>query len=346
MQDFVYQPPAQRVVFGFHTLARIGAEVERLALKRVAIVTTPGQAARGEGLAASLGAGAAGVLALAEMHTPVAVTETALPALAALRADGLLALGGGSAIGLSKALALRTGLPQIAVPTSYAGSEATAVVGQTENGRKTTLRNPRILARTIVYDVELTLSLPARTSVVSGLNAIAHGAEALYAPDANPVTSALALQGMGALIGALPAIRNDAADRAARSDALFGAWACGTALGTVAMGLHHKAAHVLGGRFNLPHAETHAALLPHTIGFNEGAAAPALAPLVALLGAPSAGQGLARLLVRLGAPTRLRDLGLAETDLPTAARDLAAAGIALPRPVDEADALVLLRAAW
>ena len=158
------------------------------------------------------------------------------------KADCLLSLGGGSTTGLGKALALRTDLPQIVVPTTYAGSEGTPILGQTEQGRKTTIRSPKVLPEAIVYDVELTMTLPVRLSVVSGINAIAHAVEALYAKDANPITSSLAAEAISRIGHALPRIVAEPNDRNARADALFGAWACGNCLGTVGMSLHHKLA--------------------------------------------------------------------------------------------------------
>lgn len=346
MDGFTYQAPAQRVVFGSGTLGQVGEEVDRLGCRRVVVISTPGQARRAETLGAMLGGRLAGVMPRAAMHTPVAVTEAALADLAAIDADGLVAIGGGSAIGLSKALALRSGLPQIMVPTTYAGSEATPVVGQTENGRKVTTRDASVLARTIVYDVDLTLSLPIETTIASGLNAMAHAIEALYAPDRNPVTSQLAVQGIAALAGALPVLLTSPGDRTARSDALFGAWACGTCLGTVSTGLHHKICHVLGGGFDLPHAETHAVILPHATAFNEMAASELLAPAAKALGARSAAEGLFALARRLGAPRRLQALGLTPDAIPIAAARIADAGIVTPRPASAGDMQNLLLAAF
>ena len=199
------------------------------------------------------------------MHTPTDVTERGLARARELDADCLVALGGGSTTGLGKAIALRTDLPQVAVPTTYAGSEATPILGETVGGRKTTLRSPKVLPEVIVYDVDLTLTLPASLSATSGINAIAHAVEALYAKEANPVVSMLATAGIAALARALPRIAADLRDLDARSDALYGAWACGTCLGSVGMALHHKLCHVLGGTFDLPHAETHAVVLPHAV---------------------------------------------------------------------------------
>ena len=263
MEAFDYSPLAGRVVFGCGTIARVAAEVEALGCRRAFVLSDPHHAAAAAlRVRDLLGNRAVGLSTEAAMHTPVEVTEKVLRDVLRTQADCLISLGGGSTTGLGKALALRTDLPQVVIPTTYAGSEATPILGQTEQGRKTTLRTAKVLPETIIYDVDLTLGLPAHLSVVSGLNAIAHAVEALYAKDANPVTSMLAERGIEAIAHALPKIVRDGRDTSARSEALFGAWACGNCLGTVGMSLHHKLCHVLGGSFELPHAETHAVIFP------------------------------------------------------------------------------------
>lgn len=324
MQAFVYQALSQRVVFGFGTLATIGDELGALGLSRALVLSTPQQRASAEALAAQLGGKAVGVYADAAMHTPTDVTEKAMAVVGQLKADCVVSLGGGSTTGLGKAIAFRTDLPQIVIPTSYAGSEATPILGETENGAKVTKRDPRILPEVIVYDVDLTMTLPATMTVTSGMNAIAHAVEALYTQDRNPIISMLAQQGIEALVRALPAIRANGDDREARSDALFGAWACGTCLGAVGMALHHKICHVLGGSFDLPHAEVHTVILPHATAYNERAVADLLAPVARSLGAASAGGGLWDFAQGLDAPLTLAGIGMRESDLDRAA-DIACA---------------------
>ena len=323
MRPFVYTALPARVVFGSGTLARVPEEVRALG-RRALVLSTPQQRAEAEALAARLGDLSAGVFAEAAMHTPIEVTERALAAVRATGADCTVALGGGSTTGLGKAIALRTDLPQVVVPTTYAGSEATPILGETEGGRKTTQRSPKVLPEVIVYDVDLTMTLPPGLSATSGMNAIAHAVEALYARDANPVIDGLAEQGIASLAHALPRILRDPADREARSDALFGAWACGTCLGAVGMALHHKLCHVLGGSFDLPHAETHTVILPHAVAYNASAAPEAMARAARALGAEDAAQGLFDLAAALGAPTALAAIGMPEGGLDRAA-DLAAA---------------------
>src|SRR5882672_2044694 len=335
MEAFEFTPLPARVVFGRGTLARIADEVRQLGCSRAFVLS---DAHHAEGAAATvlqlLGDNAVGLSTDAAMHTPVELTERVLQRLRTAAPDCLVSLGGGSTTGLSKALALRTDLPQIVIPTTYAGSEATPILGQTEQGRKTTLRSPKVLPRVILYDIELTLEMPARLSVVVGMNAMANAVEALYAKDGNPVTSMLAEQGIAALASALPLIAADSRNLDARSDALFGAWACGNCLGTVGMSLHHKLCHTLGGSFDLPHAETHAVILPHAAAFNQSAAPKALARAARALGADKAGTGLFDLAESLGAPTSLKAIGMSESDLDQAAEIATSAPYWNPRPVD------------
>ncbi len=341
---FTYAGSPARVVFGEGTLAQVGDEVTRLGGVRPIVLATAQQREAGAALCTQIGG--AGLFAEAVMHTPVEVTERAVGYVRERGGDCLVALGGGSTIGLGKAIAYRTDLAQVAVPTTYAGSEATSVLGQSEAGRKTTLRDPKVLPETIVYDVVLTLTLPRALSATSGLNAIAHAVEGLYAHDGNPVTAALAEQGIAALARSLPAIARRLDDRDARGDALFGAWACGTVLGTVAMGLHHQLCHVLGGSFGLPHAETHAVVLPHVVAFNAAAAPDAMARIARALGTADPATGLADLARRLGAPTRLRALGLAEDALDRAAELVVASPYRNPRAFDRAAIRELLAGAY
>jgi maleylacetate reductase len=257
----------------------------------------------------------------------------------------LIAIGGGSAIGLAKALALTTHAPIVAVPTTYAGSEMTDILGETAGGRKRTRRDPAILPETVIYDVALTMGLPPALTATSGLNALAHAVEALYAPDRNPVLTLMAGEGVRALGSALPALADAPADREARTRALYGAWLCGAALGGTTMALHHKLCHVLGGSFGLPHSETHAVVLPHAAAYNAAAAGQLLTPVTEALGG-SPGSALHRLARRIGAPRSLRELGLAEGDIDRAAALTVEAPYWNPRPVERDAVRALLAAAW
>src|ERR1700674_3899557 len=307
---FVYNGLPTRVVFGSGTSARVGEEIRRLGVRRPLVLATPQQAREAQALADSLGMQVAGVFTEATMHTPVDVTERALAVVTKTNADGVVALGGGSTTGLGKAIALRTDLPQIVLPTTYAGSEMTNILGETSEGRKKTLRSPKVQPEVVIYDVDLTFTLPPRLSTTSGMNAIAHAVEGLYAEDRNPIVTLMALEAIRAMAEGLPAILDRARDPAARAKSLYGAWLCGTVLGSVGMALHHKLCHVLGGSFDLPHAETHTVVLPHVVSFNARAVPEKLAPVAEILHSAGAGQGLFDLAKRIGAPTALKDIGM------------------------------------
>ncbi|MBC7738104.1 MAG: iron-containing alcohol dehydrogenase, partial [Candidatus Saccharibacteria bacterium] len=231
-------------------------------------------------------------------------------------------------------------------PTTYAGSEATPILGQTEDGIKTTLNDPRVLPEVILYDPELVVSLPLALTVTSALNAMAHAAEALYAPDRTAASTALATQGLRAFVDGLPRVLAAPTDLDAREATLRGAWACGTVLGQVGMALHHKLCHTLGGSFDLPHAETHAVILPHAIAYNARAAATPLRPICDLLGGTNPGTALYHFAARLNAPRALRDLGLREADLDRAADLATTKPYPNPQPVTRAEIRALLQAAW
>jgi alcohol dehydrogenase class IV len=334
MQPFVYNAHPARVIFGSGTLSRLPDEVARLGLERVLVLAGPQQEAEARAVAARLGGRAAGVYARAAMHTPVAVTEDAMRLVAALRVDGLVAVGGGSTTGLAKAIALRTDLPQIVAPTTYAGSEMTPILGETKDGAKVTRSSPKVLPEVVIYDVDLTLTLPPALSGTSGINAIAHAVEALYARDRNPVTDLIAVEAVRALAQALPRIAAEPRNREARSDALYGAWLAGCCLGTVGMALHHKLCHTLGGTFDLPHAETHTAVLPHALAYNAPAVPEVMRRLGEALGADDAARALYDLAGRVGARRALKDLGMPEGGIDEAADRALANPYWNPRPLE------------
>ena len=335
-RDFVHETRPGRVVFAVGASARLLQEVERLDLHRLIVVCTPQQSDLAAELTAPLGRRVAEVHAHAAMHVPTAVAATAVARTRELGADGCVAIGGGSAVGLAKAVAKDTGLPIIALPTTYAGSEMTPIWGLTDADRKTTGRDPRVLPATVVYDPALTTTLPPALSVTSGMNALAHSAEALYAPDGSPITTLLAAESARALAGALPRLVTDPRDLDARSDALYGAWLAGTVLGATTMSLHHKLCHVLGGTFDLPHADTHTAVLPHVLAVNLPAAPRARAALVDALGADDPAEHLFHLAKGLGAEMSLRSLGLPEDGVASVVDQVLAAPYANPAPVTDA----------
>ncbi|HMA90082.1 MAG TPA: maleylacetate reductase [Burkholderiales bacterium] len=346
MKGFVYTAYAARVVFGEGAIAQLPAELERLGAQRALVLSTPEQAASVRAVAARLGSRAAGVYDRAAMHVPLEIAEDARRVARELGADCCVTVGGGSTTGLGKAIALVSSLPIIAVPTTYAGSEMTPIYGLTEAGMKRTGRDARVLPKTVIYDPALTLTLPPALSAASGMNAIAHCVEALYAHDGNPIVSLMAEEGIRALAAALPVIVGDPSDMKARSEALYGAWLAGVSLGTAGMALHHKLCHTLGGSFNLPHAETHAIVLPHAARYNRDAAPAAMARVARALGAPDAPCGLYDLEAKLGLSMRLSEIGMREADLERAAKIASESPYPNPRPVEYQGVLALLRGAY
>ena len=342
MKAFTHVSFPARVVFGAGSVARLPQEAEKLGARRVLVLSTPGRAADVKRLAATLGERYAGLYDKAVRHVPVEVADDARRAAKAVHADCCVVVGGGSTIGLGKAIALTTGMPVLAVPTTYSGSEMTWVQGFTEGGRKRTQADAQMLPKTVIYDPELTLGLPPETSAASGMNAIAHCVEALYAKEANPIVSLMAEEGIRALAASLPLIVRNPLDREARSEALYGAWLGGMALNT-GIALHHKLCHTLGGTWNLPHAETHAIVLPHAVRYNRDAAPEAMARIARAIGAEDAAGGLYDLEVKLGLKLRLADLGVAEGDLGRAARIALEAPYPNPAPVTYEGVLALLR---
>ena len=315
MKNFVYNGQPARVIFGAGSVKHLAREIEALGARKALVLSTPEQRASAEMVAELLGARAVGVFDRAVMHVPIETARDAREVARTLGADCAVAIGGGSTTGLGKAIALDSGLPILAIPTTYAGSEMTPIYGITEAGMKKTGKDARVLPRTVIYDPELTLGLPVGMSITSGINAIAHAAEGLYAVDSNPIMDLMAKEGITAMGRALPAIKIVASDIAARSDAMYGAWLCGTVLGNVGMALHHKLCHTLGGSFNLPHAETHTIVLPHALAYNAAAAPEAMRVIAEALNGASAAQAVFDLAKTNGAPVALKDIGMREADL-------------------------------
>ena len=322
IKAFTYESVPARVVFGMGSVARLADEVRHFGFGRALVLTTKGQAALGETTAAQLGDLAVGAYPGAVMHTPEEVCEAGCAEARRLNADCTVAVGGGSAIGLGKIIARDVGLPQIAVPTTYSGSEMTAVWGVTKDGVKVTGLDPKVLPVGVIYDPELTVRLPASVSGPSGFNAMAHSVEALYAQNANPVASLMAEESIRVLGKSLPVVVKEPASVGARGEALYAAWLAAAALAQTGIALHHKLCHTLGGAFDLPHAEVHTILLPHASAYNRTMAAEAMARIARALGVQNAAAGIYDLASAIGAKLALKDIGMREADLDKAA-DLA-----------------------
>ncbi len=346
MKQFTYNSAPTRVVFGTGTIAEVGNEVRRLGRGRVLVVADPALARTAEQVCEHLGPLTVARFDGAAMHTPTDVTARALELAEQHSVDCVVAVGGGSTTGLSKALAVRGGYDQVIVPTTYAGSEATPVLGETDNGVKTTRSAPEILPETVIYDVDLTVGLPVDMTVTSAINALAHAVEALYSPDANPVIDAMALEAIRAIGAALPRVVADPTDLGARAELLEAAWLAGTCLGAVGMGLHHKLCHTLGGSFDLPHAQTHTVVLPHVMAYNAAAAPEVMARIAAALRVPDAPAGVFDLITAVGGPTSLRELGMASTSIAKAATLATTTPYPNPRELTHAGVETVLEQAW
>ena len=346
MLSFVYQSLPSRVVFGAGCLEKLPEEIQRLGVAKALVLSTPEQRQSGLDLVERLGSRAAGLFDQAAMHVPIETARAARAAATRLGADCCVAVGGGSTTGLAKAIALVFDLPILAVPTTYAGSEMTPIWGLTENGRKTTGRDPRVLPKTVFYDPSLTVTMPPMLSATSGINSIAHCVEALYAEQANPIISMMAEDGIRALSESLPVVVKEPGNLEARSKALYGAWLGGISLGAVGMALHHKLCHTLGGTYNLPHAETHAVVLPHATAYNAPAAPLAMARVARALASGSAAEGLYDLAASLGAPLSLAAIGMEADALDQAAEIAVENPYYNPRPVTKDGIRALLQNAF
>ncbi|EKV07922.1 Maleylacetate reductase, putative [Penicillium digitatum PHI26] len=369
MDAFEYNPNTGRVIFGSGTLHKLPDEISRLQVKAPLVLSTPQQVSQAEKVKEVLKDQIAGSFRQAVMHTPTSVTDEAVEYAKTQGADSVISIGGGSTIGLGKAISIRTGLPHICIPTTYAGSEMTPILGETANGLKKTRSDPEILPGTVIYDVDLTMTLPAAMSATSGVNAIAHAGkiylinlrqvmihksnafwivEALYARNTNPIINMMALEGIQALASSLPEIIENPSSQSARSKALYGAWLCGTCLGSVGMSIHHKLCHTLGGSFNLPHAETHTAVLPHAISYNAPYIPEAMKQLADVLPDSNgdAIHGLNVLLTKLEVKRGVKDFGMKEEEIDKAADSAISNAYWNPRPIERAPIRELLRRVW
>jgi maleylacetate reductase len=357
MKAFVHEALPGRVVFGVGTVDRVADEVAGLSgpgglgqPERVLVIASGSAKLTGDRIAEALGPRFAEALGEVRQHVPQELAAGARAIARSVDADAVVAVGGGSAIGLGKVVAVDLDMPLVAVPTTYSGSEMTPVYGITGKHKRTE-RDLRALPRVVVYDPTLTVDLPARITATSGFNALAHCVEGLYAPGANPVVTLWAGEGIRMLADALPRAVSEPFDLDARSDALYGGYLGGATLAAAGTALHHKLCHVLGGTFGLDHAGVHTVLLPHVAGFNAEAAPEALAEAAASLGGPAASNAVGGLLhdlaVRLGAPTSLVDLGMPADGIDQAAAlGVTAVGTTNPRPVDEEAVRQLLQAAF
>lgn len=343
---FAHESLAQRIVFATDEAASaVAAEVEALGASKAMVIASDREAVLADPIVERI------PVAVRHrevaMHVPVEVAKRARSVAASHGIDVLVSVGGGSTTGLAKAVALATGLPIVAVPTTYAGSEATNVWGMTEGARKTTGVDPRVLPTAVVYDASLLTGLPGQMAVASGLNAIAHCVDAMWGPRVDPLDKVLAGEGLAALVDGLTTLAHQPGSVRGIEQALYGAYLAATSFSCAGSGMHHKICHVLGGMFNLPHAQTHAIVLPHVLAFNVPNDVGAERRIARALASDTATGGLESLRRTLNAPRALRDYGMPEEGIAQAVGPLMAAiPSSNPTPVTSENLTALLRAAW
>ncbi|MCM3713370.1 maleylacetate reductase [Alkalihalobacillus oceani] len=348
MEAFLYESHESRVKFGRGLIREAGFELEKLGGKRALVITTAGRRVLANSMAALLGERCAAMFTEAVQHVPVKTVDNAMKVVRQFDVDSFVPVGGGSSIGLAKALALKTGYPILAIPTTYAGSEMTPIWGITENGQKKTGKSLLVRPKTVIYDPEVTVTLPSRLTATSGINAVAHCVEGLYAENANPVISLLAEEGIRVLCSTLPALIESPKDVTLRTEALYGTWLGSLVLGSVGMALHHKLCHVLGGSYNLQHAETHAVILPYALWYNSAAIRPALEAIARALNCEpdDVAASLYDLTNALGVPVSLKEIGMKKEQLDEAADIAVKHPYYNPRPLEETSIRHLLEYAF
>ncbi|HEX6483690.1 MAG TPA: maleylacetate reductase [Ktedonobacteraceae bacterium] len=346
MRSFTFEALPGRVVFDSGAISQLAEEIDHLQKHRAMLIVSGSAARLIPMITQQLTDRLAGVFSEVAQHVPASLIEKGLALAHEIGADCIVTLGGGSAIGLGKALALNIDVPIITIPTTFSGSEMTPIYGITSAGRKQTGRDMRVLPRTVLYDPELVYSMPPFLAATSGLNALAHCVEALYSQLASPITNLLAEEGSRALAQGLTGIVQNPDNHEQYDLALYGAYLAGYVLAIAGSGLHHRICHVLGGSFDLPHAETHSVMLPYVIWYNSRAAPEAMARLARALAVEDVVKGSFELAARLRTPRSLAQLGLAEDSLVETARLVMQSQIWNPRPVTLTDLEQLLQAAY
>ena len=344
--DFKYQGLPWNILFSPGAIKKLPEELSKLGYKRALVLSTPQQVNQADDLAALLDTACVGVFSDAVMQVPMETVTAAISAVKNLKADCSVSIGGGSTTGLGKALAIKSDLPNIAIPTTYAGSEMTNIWGITEAGRKTTGRDVRVVPNLTIYDPELTLSLPSHIAGPSGLNAMAQAVVNVTTKNMNPIISLLALDAVRSLSKYLPLIIEQPGNLKARSAVLYGACLAGASLGTGSTSLHHRLCHTFGGSFNTPHAETHTVLLPHSVAYNAAATEEGTRQLAKAMQVDDPAVGIFELAKIVAAPTALKDIGVKEADLDKAVAIATEKELENPEPVTKERLRLLLNNAY
>lgn len=332
---FTHDMPATRIIFGIGRKSELEIELDRLDIHRAVIVTGSHSMDACLDISESLGSRICGILPNAIMHVPLSIVEPALNRVKELRADGIVAIGGGSSIGLAKSIARRCKLQILAIPTTFSGSEMTPIWGETFNEEKITGRDPTTRSATVIYDPELTVSLPDAMCITSTFNALAHAIEALYAFDRSPLTDLMALEAVRLGITGLNKISAEQDEITSRALLMRMSWLSGSVLGSTTMSLHHKICHVLGGTIGLSHSETHTVVLPYVLAYNAVAIPEAYVRLEKAIGDGDPALNLWKLSRNLGAPTSLEEIGMTAVQISEVAEKIVKTGCQNPRPFDE-----------
>ncbi|KAK2030319.1 iron-containing alcohol dehydrogenase [Colletotrichum zoysiae] len=351
---FVFGITTPKVLFGPGTVNDLSGELQSRGLSKPLIICSPSRVSLARRIRNDLseaGFSDIQILDTAKVHNPSDIIGPAVDC--AKDRDVLVSVGGGSAVGLGKAIALRTGMPQVAIPTTYSGSEMTPIIGETKDGKKTSTTDPKILPKVVIYDVDLTMDLPVKVSAPSGINAMAHSFEALYSRQASPLTDYFALESIKALSSALPVIVTNPTSVEARTSALYGAFLAGMLATATGIALQHKLAHAAGGSLNLPHAETHSVFLPHSIAYNaQSFSEDTMTRLSSALAQSTENSaegivtGLNELLRLLEIPSGLKDLGMQEADIDRVAGVASDTPYWNPRPLEKPKIREIVRRAW
>lgn len=344
--QFDFNPVPSRVVFGENSTLKLCDEVRLLGGSRALIACTKNMVSRMDHVIDGLGENCVGIFDGVEPHCPEHVAMAALQMFKDKKADVIVAVGGGSTIGVGKAITLRTGVPFIVVATTPCGSESTPIHGMLIGNKKKTGRDPKVIAKTSIYDPVLTTSMSAHHTATIGMNSLAHCVEALYANVKSPISDLMAINGIKALItGILGSVKNPN-DLGYRAQVLYGGMLSGYCVTLAGIALHHKLCHVLGGHHGIPHGESNSVILPYAVAYNETAAPDAMAKIKDAMNTNSASGGIYDFATEIGVPKSLKELGMSEEDLDAAARETVKTTPYNPKPVDVKSVREMLQQAY